>query len=381
VEYDVIKASFGAITGIVLLLAMSVVAQPIGLSYATAATQDAEQKMKQTQQLTTQHLTLDDRTVDGQTYSLRWTAPIWIDSGAVNVLIADCAPGEFAISEMHIFGSDKIHELESYPVGLPDNSMIWLMVVQNTADVKILASLGVICASDSGFGESTKLINDDSYDRTVNNVLKKFIRVQNNQIVNLNQIINIYQNITQIAVQIAINNTGNVSQSINQSASQIIESNGTNFNNIIPGTNATERSGANFGLPSNTNRTLATMQEEEQQQQQGAGAENNNTSNAQVVGEENLPSSEEEQQGPGSTTGETAGETTGGGGDNGDTSDEGAGSQSDTGGDTSSQDTGTTAEGADSGGDTGTDESGGDSNQQDSGDGGDSTTTTNEPAT
>src|SRR3712207_4176821 len=105
--------------------------------------------------------------------------------------------------------------------------MTWIAVVENThsTDDKA-ASIGVICASENDDDDDDDDIDVDidvSTKTTINNVVKNFIRVENNQIVNLNNIINIRQQIVQNAEQILLitGNNNTVNQVINQAATQI----------------------------------------------------------------------------------------------------------------------------------------------------------------
>jgi HYR domain-containing protein len=114
--------------------------------------------------------------------------------------------------------------------------MVWFMVVENVNDNERLpASAGVICVSDTDIdtaNSASTIILRPEFKQQVNNIIKQFIKIENKQIINLQQIINIKQQITQTAIQIAIGG-GNVTQIINQSASQIIASNGTNISQIL----------------------------------------------------------------------------------------------------------------------------------------------------
>ena len=145
--------------------------------------------------------------------------------------------------------------LESYGIAMPNDFMMWLMVVENLNETdKLPASAGVICVSDRDIdtenSASTTILRPE-YKQQINNIIKQFIKVENNQVVNLQQIINIRQEITQIAIQIALGG-GNVTQIINQTASQIVASNGTNISQII-GQVANQTVGANA---TNVNQTI-----------------------------------------------------------------------------------------------------------------------------
>src|SRR5215510_5323944 len=111
------------------LLAVLIIAIQIS-AFGTAAPQtDKVQQMKDTQSLTTKQLTSDEQNVGSQRYTPRWAAPVWVPADGLNILIVSCAPGEFALSPMYILQSTALSISESYPVALPDTSMIWLAVV------------------------------------------------------------------------------------------------------------------------------------------------------------------------------------------------------------------------------------------------------------
>jgi hypothetical protein len=107
------------------------------------------------------------------------------------------------------------------------------MIVENlNENERLPASVGVICVSEGDVDGPASVILQPRVKQQINNIIQQFIRIENNQIVNLQQIFNIKQQITQNAIQIAIGG-GNVTQIINQSASQIVAANGTNIGQII----------------------------------------------------------------------------------------------------------------------------------------------------
>lgn len=200
----------------------------------TTDPQDMRATVQQTQQISTQHVTTEQQQVNGLQFIPRWGPIIDIDSDRLMVLFANCETGEFAVSGQHIFTSAELEALQSFAIGLPDNLMSWLIVVENEGTELAPASVGVICTDESGAVDDGVDL-DISTKTSINNVVNQFIRVAGGQIINLGQIINIYQNITQVAYQY-VNITGNnntVNQIINQSASQIVAANGTNIGQII----------------------------------------------------------------------------------------------------------------------------------------------------
>jgi hypothetical protein len=212
-----------------------------------ASLQTQQQSIIDTQQLQENTLTESLRTVDGLLFHTRWGDTVNVNPEEIAVLFADCKPGEFLTSEQHIFMSDRVSELQSFPVSTPqtvagDEFVTWIMIVKNTDhNDQQIASLGVICVSDSG--EDTNGVDFDQNVKTqINNVVKQFIKIENGQIINLQQIINIHnsivQNITQIANNtLIINNStisnSTISQIINQSATQIVASNGSNIEETV----------------------------------------------------------------------------------------------------------------------------------------------------
>jgi hypothetical protein len=207
----------------------------------TQAEQEEENRMLSTQALTTQYLDNGDKQIDGVIFTPRWSDVVFVEPSSVSVLFADCLPGEFAVSAQQMLGGSELggfglNVLESYALALPNDYMVWFMVVENVNDNERLpASAGVICVSDRDIdteNSATTIISNPVFKQQVNNIIKQFIKIENKQIINLQQIINIKQQITQTAIQIAIGG-GNVTQIINQSASQIVASNGTNINQIL----------------------------------------------------------------------------------------------------------------------------------------------------
>jgi hypothetical protein len=212
-----------------------------------ASLQTQQQSIIDTQQLQENTLTESLRTVDGLLFHTRWGDTVNVNPEEIAVLFADCKPGEFSTSEQHIFMSDRVSELQSFPVSTPqtvtgDEFVTWIMIVKNTDhNDQQIASLGVICVSDSG--EDTNGVDFDQNVKTqINNVVKQFIKIENGQIINLQQVINIHNSIIQNITQIANNtliinnstiNNSTISQIINQSATQIVASNGSNIETTV----------------------------------------------------------------------------------------------------------------------------------------------------
>jgi hypothetical protein len=132
--------------------------------------------------------------------------------------------------------------------------MTWIAVVENThsTDDKA-ASIGVICASENDDGDD----DDDDYKLdartkiTIDNTVKQFIKIENNEIVNIDQIIKIRNVIIQDARQI-VDITGNnntVTQIISQSAPLIVSQNATEPEEITQIINQTAQQEAAVVIP------------------------------------------------------------------------------------------------------------------------------------
>src|ERR687895_575336 len=201
---------------------------------ATTTLTPEEEDVEETQETATENLTEEDRDVDGIEFTPRWGAISTLEPDSIDVLFADCLEDEFAVSSQFVFETSDIIASQSFPVAFEDDddetAMTWIAVVENThsTDDKA-ASIGVICASENDGDDDEDYNLDYSTKTTINNIVKNFIRVENNQIVNLNNIINIRQEIVQNAIQI-LSITGNnntVNQVINQAATQIANVNAT----------------------------------------------------------------------------------------------------------------------------------------------------------
>src|SRR5919112_3416071 len=214
----------------VLFVAAAILfAGPLSTATATTTTTQ-EQKIIETQDSSTDQLSESDRDVNGIEFTPRWGAPSTIQTNAVNVLFAECLEDEFAVSSMDIFETSDIVASQSFPVALPDNSMVWLAVVKNTdTNDARAASVGVICADENN-GGGERNVNLDIHTKTIiQNTVKNIIKVQNNQIINLGDVVNVYQQITNNAIQIlsVTGNNNTVNQVISQSAAQIASQNAT----------------------------------------------------------------------------------------------------------------------------------------------------------
>src|SRR5918996_2089814 len=201
---------------------------------STTALTDEEEDVLETQDTATENLTEEDRDVNGIEFTPRWGDISTLEPDSIDVLFADCLEDEFAVSSQFVFETSDVIASQSFPVAFEDDddetAMTWIAVVENThsTDEKA-ASIGVICASENDGDDDDDYDIDYSTKTTINNIVKNFIRVENNQIVNLNNIINIRQQIVQNAIQVLTitGNNNTVNQVINQAATQIANVNAT----------------------------------------------------------------------------------------------------------------------------------------------------------
>ena len=217
-----------------ILFAASLATGPQTAATTTTTLTPEEEDVEETQETATENLTEEDRDVNGIEFTPRWGAISTLEPDSIDVLFADCLDDEFAVSSQFVFETSDIIASQSFPVAFEDDddetAMTWIAVVENThsTDDKA-ASIGVICASENDGDDDEDYNLDYSTKTTINNIVKNFIRVENNQIVNLNNIINIRQEIIQNAIQVLTitGNNNTVNQVINQAATQITNVNAT----------------------------------------------------------------------------------------------------------------------------------------------------------
>src|ERR671917_1710335 len=217
-----------------ILFAASLATGPQTAATTTTTLTPEEEDVEETQETATENLTEEDRDVNGIEFTPRWGAISTLEPDSIDVLFADCLDDEFAVSSQFVFETSDIIASQSFPVAFEDDddetAMTWIAVVENThsTDDKA-ASIGVICASENDGDDDEDYNLDYSTKTTINNIVKNFIRVENNQIVNLNNIINIRQEIVQNAIQVLTitGNNNTVNQVINQAATQITNVNAT----------------------------------------------------------------------------------------------------------------------------------------------------------
>src|SRR5215212_3978817 len=215
----------------VILIATAILfAGPITTATATTTPTTQVQQIINLQNSAIERLSESDRDVNGIEFTPRWGAVSTIQPNQVEPLFAACVEDEFAVSLMYIFQTPDLIAYQSFPVALPGNNMLWLAVVKNTDTNNAgAASIGVICADENGGGGEGRNNLDITTKTIIQNTIKNIINVQNNQIVNLNNIVNVYQQITNYAVQIAsiTGNNNTVNQVLSQAATQIVNANAT----------------------------------------------------------------------------------------------------------------------------------------------------------
>src|SRR5215207_3853910 len=262
---------------------------------STTALTDEEEDVLETQDTATENLTEEDRDVNGIEFTPRWGDISTLEPDSIDVLFADCLEDEFAVSSQFVFETSDVIASQSFPVAFEDDddetAMSWLAVVENThnSDDKA-ASIGVICAGERDDDDDDDDDDDGDIDvrtkTTIKNIIKNFIRVENNQIVNLDNIINIRQEIIQNAKQI-LSITGNnntVNQVINQAATEIANVNATTPTEIqeIIDQNA-QQQGVISGTGNQTSLSQLIEQEAAQQANVTEGEEVDDTDIDQAI--------------------------------------------------------------------------------------------------
>src|SRR5829696_7840800 len=135
-----------------LIVATILVAGPLATATTTTTTTTTteEEAILETQDVSTDNLSESDRDVNGIEFTPRWGAVSTIEPNAIAVLFSNCLDDEFAVSSMSIFETSDIIPSQSFPVALPDNTMTWVAVDQNTnTDDARAGSIGVICADEN----------------------------------------------------------------------------------------------------------------------------------------------------------------------------------------------------------------------------------------
>jgi hypothetical protein len=206
-----------------LIVATILVAGPLAMAQQitpplTAEEQDDQNKIQDTTNVITQFLNQGQKQIGDTIFTPRWSGVTWVEPDRLGVLFAQCLPGEFAVSGQMILGSTDLAVRESYSVALPDDLMIWVVIVENqNSDDRIPGAAGVICASDEGIAAQntqTSFTLSQDFHQRINNIIQQFT------IENIN-IANVIQNTIITQINNAINST-NVTQSntaiVNQNA-------------------------------------------------------------------------------------------------------------------------------------------------------------------
>jgi hypothetical protein len=321
---------FLIVAGIILFVAPPLLGGSITIQQAQATTtttgtlannnnnsvQNQQTQVLASQQFSTSSLEGNaNRQVNGLFFSLRWGPPTIFDAHSPGVMFADCLPGEFPMSATYILMSSNVFVIQSYPIVTAQGNgfVSWVAIVHNRETTQQTGALGVICASaTNSAGTASTVIQNPIVKTEINNAVKNIVKIQNNQIINLQQVFQIRQTLIQKAIQIAVltGNNNTVIQSINQSATQIANQNVTNpqqaaaiINNVGNqttgggGNNATEATNLNpsksnlVGPPPSsgenatetTPTTTTTANQPEQQSEetttQGGGGGGNQTEN------------------------------------------------------------------------------------------------------
>ena len=273
-----------------ILFAASLATGPQTAATTTTTLTPEEEDVEETQETATENLTEEDRDVDGIEFTPRWGAISTLEPDSIDVLFADCLDDEFAVSSQFVFETSDIIASQSFPVAFEDDddeiAMTWIAVVENThsTDDKA-ASIGVICASENDGDDDEDYNLDYSTKTTINNIVKNFIRVENNQIVNLNNIINIRQEIVQNAIQVLTitGNNNTVNQVINQAATQIANVNATSPTEIQQ---IIDQSAQQQGVISGTGNETSLSQAIEQEAAQEANVTDGATDIDQAIEQE-----------------------------------------------------------------------------------------------
>jgi hypothetical protein len=250
------------VLSVIFVAAAILFAGPITTATATTTTTTTTevQQIINLQNSAIEQLSESDRDVNGIEFTPRWGAVSTLQPNQVEPLFAACLEDEFAVSLMYIFQTPDIIAYQSFSVALPDNSMLWLAVVKNTDTNNAgAASIGVICADENDGGGGGRDNLDITTKTIIQNTVKNIINVQNNQIVNLKNVVNVYQQITNYAVQIAsiTGNNNTVNQVLRQASEQIVNANATapaQINQII--TQEAEQQGVITGGSNILNQTI-----------------------------------------------------------------------------------------------------------------------------
>src|SRR5215212_9473923 len=213
-----------------LIVATILVAGPLAMAQQitpplTAEEQDDQNKIQDTTNVITQFLTQGQKQIGDTIFIPRWSGVTWVEPDRLGVLFAQCLPGEFAVSGQMILGSTDLAVRESYSVALPNDLMLWVVIVENqNSDDRIPGAAGVICASDEDIAaqntQTSFTLNQD-FHQQINNIIQEFT-IQNTNIANViqNTLINQINSINNSTINgnVSQSNTANVGQGANAQA-------------------------------------------------------------------------------------------------------------------------------------------------------------------
>jgi hypothetical protein len=277
-----------------------------------------------------------NRQVNGLFFSLRWGPPTIFDAHSPGVMFADCLPGEFPMSATYILMSSNVFVIQSYPIVTAQGNgfVSWVAIVHNRETTQQTGALGVICASaTNSAGTASTVIQNPIVKTEINNAVKNIVKIQNNQIINLQQVFQIRQTLIQNAIQIAVltGNNNTVIQSINQSATQIANQNVTNpqqaaaiINNVgnqTTGGGGNNATGTEEGTKLNSSKSNLVEPNNENATQGAQGPNlntsksNRNATTSSSTEENGASSSSNEGDSGGTTTTETDNQDNGSDGD------------------------------------------------------------------
>src|SRR5215212_5913993 len=247
-----------------LIVATILVAGPLAMAQQitpplTAEEQDDQNKIQDTTNVITQFLTQGQKQIGDTIFIPRWSGVTWVEPDRLGVLFAQCLPGEFAVSGQMILGSTDLAVRESYSVALPNDLMLWVVIVENqNSDDRIPGAAGVICASDEDIAaqntQTSFTLNQD-FHQQINNIIQEFT-IQNTNIANViqNTLINQINSINNSTINgnVSQSNTANVGQNANASALvRDLGEDGEDGTGAVPptggGTNATTGGAATEG--------------------------------------------------------------------------------------------------------------------------------------
>ena len=120
-----------------LIVATILVAGPLAMAQQitpplTAEEQDDQNKIQDTtENVITQFLTQGQKQIGDTIFTPRWSGVTWVEPDRSGVPLQNVLPGEYAVSGEMILGRTDLAVRESYSVALPDDLMLWVLIVEN----------------------------------------------------------------------------------------------------------------------------------------------------------------------------------------------------------------------------------------------------------